>query len=396
MSNINECLVDLAKAGLPMHKLLLLFRLFHRSLNELHYPALQQQQQDSHSVLLPQHVESSYTVLELPVVVVLHRDPGRYEHFLARALAHLNIYGGALSQRARERVVWIFGRSMYETDRIPADWVANCNDLVDEILVPSAFNVETFASSGVDRAKLTILHEPIDRYAYDPNTVVPLVLSDFLEHSGVCAYDPCRNRVQRSTLPCVDDSCTTPETAADQRHHCYQQCRCETSSTTVASATACDDGSDTPSSQHNAKQLECFAFLSVMKWEERKGWQHLVRSFLREFSAADRVLLIMRTSIDRHNTEALQLLIDSLSLSHTLAPIVLLPETLPFTHLPALFASADAVVLASHGEGWGLPLAQSMAMAKPTIATNWSGNTEFMNSQNSFIVPIKVYSNCMQ
>lgn len=37
--------------------------------------------------------------------------------------------------------------------------------------------------------------------------------------------------------------------------------------------------------------------------------------------------------------------------------------------------AADAFVLASHGEGWGLPIAEAMAMQLPVIATNWSGST---------------------
>src|SRR5258707_11601893 len=36
------------------------------------------------------------------------------------------------------------GRTMYETDRIPTDWVAQCN-VMDQIWVPSDFNLETFA-----------------------------------------------------------------------------------------------------------------------------------------------------------------------------------------------------------------------------------------------------------
>src|SRR5262249_59992479 len=42
------------------------------------------------------------------------------------------------------------GRTMFETDRIPASWVEPCNEM-DEIWVPSAFNVQTFARSGVAR-----------------------------------------------------------------------------------------------------------------------------------------------------------------------------------------------------------------------------------------------------
>jgi glycosyltransferase involved in cell wall biosynthesis len=43
-------------------------------------------------------------------------------------------------------------------------------------------------------------------------------------------------------------------------------------------------------------------------------------------------------------------------------------------------------VLASHGEGWGRPIAEAMAMEVPVIATNWSGQTDYMNSKNRWLV----------
>lgn len=48
------------------------------------------------------------------------------------------------------------GRTMFETDRIPEHWVSRCNAL-DEIWVPSAFNVDSFARAGVDRDRLVRL-----------------------------------------------------------------------------------------------------------------------------------------------------------------------------------------------------------------------------------------------
>ena len=48
------------------------------------------------------------------------------------------------------------GRTMFETDRIPAGWVAPCNDM-DEIWVPSRFNLETFARSGIAPSKLHVI-----------------------------------------------------------------------------------------------------------------------------------------------------------------------------------------------------------------------------------------------
>ena len=53
------------------------------------------------------------------------------------------------------------GRTMFETDRIPADWVGRCNAM-DEVWVPSAHAVEAFAAAGVDRGRLAIVPEPFE------------------------------------------------------------------------------------------------------------------------------------------------------------------------------------------------------------------------------------------
>jgi glycosyltransferase involved in cell wall biosynthesis len=51
-----------------------------------------------------------------------------------------------------------------------------------------------------------------------------------------------------------------------------------------------------------------------------------------------------------------------------------------------LYSSVDAFVLASHGEGWGLPYMEAMAAGLPCIATNWSGMTEFMNDKVALLL----------
>jgi len=72
----------------------------------------------------------------------------------------------------------------------------------------------------------------------------------------------------------------------------------------------------------------------------------------------------------------------------SLPPIYFLKDQIPYTKLPSLYKGADAFVLATHGEGWGLPIIEAMAMQLPVIATNWSGNTEFMRESNSYLVPV--------
>jgi hypothetical protein len=45
---------------------------------------------------------------------------------------------------------------------------------------------------------------------------------------------------------------------------------------------------------------------------------------------------------------------------------------------------ADAFVLPTRGEGWGLPVMEAMAMALPVIVTNTSGCTQYLTHSNSF------------
>ncbi|XID90875.1 glycosyltransferase family 4 protein [Paenibacillaceae bacterium WGS1546] len=65
------------------------------------------------------------------------------------------------------RVIKTIGITLFETDRVPADWPAKCN-LLDEIWVPSKFNYDTFSRSGVDAAKLRVVPYPIDVTRFYP------------------------------------------------------------------------------------------------------------------------------------------------------------------------------------------------------------------------------------
>ena len=51
-----------------------------------------------------------------------------------------------------------------------------------------------------------------------------------------------------------------------------------------------------------------------------------------------------------------------------------------------LLASCDCYVSLHRSEGWGLPLAECMTMAKPVIATAFSGNLDFMRPGNAYLV----------
>lgn len=63
----------------------------------------------------------------------------------------------------------------------------------------------------------------------------------------------------------------------------------------------------------------------------------------------------------------------------------------------ALLARADCYVSLHRSEGFGLTLAESMALGTPVIATGYSGNTDFMTPQNSYLVDfalVRVGADC--
>ena len=69
----------------------------------------------------------------------------------------------------------VIGRTMYETDSVPAEWVARCNKM-DRIWVPTEFHRETFERAGVLADKLAVVGEAVDGIFFNPHTTSPLPL----------------------------------------------------------------------------------------------------------------------------------------------------------------------------------------------------------------------------
>ena len=58
--------------------------------------------------------------------------------------------------RRQRQPIHVIGRAMYETSGIPAEWAPKCNEWVDELWLPSEFNMRTFAAAGVGAARVRV------------------------------------------------------------------------------------------------------------------------------------------------------------------------------------------------------------------------------------------------
>ncbi len=122
-----------------------------------------------------------------------------------------------------------------------------------------------------------------------------------------------------------------------------------------------------------------FDFLSTI---HRKNPGAVIDAFRRAFRRDDEVVLVIKSINWEHDRAGR----NSLGQASEGAKIVLMDTHISGGEMNALFASADCYVSLHRSEGLGLGMAQAMHLGKPVIATNYSGNLEFMNSENSLLV----------
>jgi len=132
-----------------------------------------------------------------------------------------------------------------------------------------------------------------------------------------------------------------------------------------------------------------FTFLSVFEWGERKAPELLLETFASAFHHRDDVLLVCKI-INNDPSIDVPSEIRKLKLGPAADRILILHNNkIPSAWMSSLYRSADCFLLPTRGEGWGMPIMEAMACGLPVIATNWSGQTEFMNETNAYPLRVK-------
>lgn len=126
--------------------------------------------------------------------------------------------------------------------------------------------------------------------------------------------------------------------------------------------------------------LYMFDYLSTI---QRKNPVGLIEAFKRAFAPGEGPQLLIKTINAPLRPLAEE---EVLWAAHGRADVHLLDRSLDATELWGVLAACDCYVSLHRAEGFGLTLAEAMALGKPVIGTGYSGNVDFMSEDNSYLV----------
>ncbi len=119
---------------------------------------------------------------------------------------------------------------------------------------------------------------------------------------------------------------------------------------------------------------------------ERKNPRGLIRAFRRAFAREQKATLLIKTVRAELEPAAFA----ELEAAARGANIRIVNELADRQRTFGFLEMSDAYVSLHRSEGFGLTLAEAMLLGKPVIATGYSGNLDFMNAGNSWLVDFEL------
>ncbi len=128
---------------------------------------------------------------------------------------------------------------------------------------------------------------------------------------------------------------------------------------------------------------DCFLVSCIFATQsslERKNPESLIRAFLQAFGTDNKACLVFKISNIGPDKDRLE----QMTRGHD--NILFIDDVWPHEDILGLIAESNVYASLHRSEGFGLSLAEAMLLGTPVIATNWSGNVDFCNTENSFPV----------
>jgi len=130
---------------------------------------------------------------------------------------------------------------------------------------------------------------------------------------------------------------------------------------------------------------DVFTLLFIFDFQseiERKNPFAVIEAFKKAFLPSDKAMLFLKTSHSEFNKKEFYRLLNLIKGYN----VTIVDSVYSKEHVYSLINACDCYVSLHRSEGFGLTMAEAMALGKPVIATGYSGNMDFMNKGNSFPV----------
>jgi glycosyltransferase involved in cell wall biosynthesis len=129
--------------------------------------------------------------------------------------------------------------------------------------------------------------------------------------------------------------------------------------------------------------LDGFKFITVGRWQHRKGTADLLRTFDAEFAGDPGAHLVLSCNNPHRPDIDIGAELKALNLS-CLEQLTFLPNGIENERMPGLFTAASAAVFPTRSDPWGLPISEAMACGVPVIATDFSGPADYMTAATAY------------
>jgi glycosyltransferase involved in cell wall biosynthesis len=214
----------------------------------------------------------------------------------------------------------------WEFGAAPREWVEQIRARNAQLWTPSRFVYETFLKSGVPESQLRLVPNGVNPDQFRPD-LPPLELTEL----GI-------TNVPRESIP-----------------HRYK-------------------------------------FLFVGGSVRRKGIDVLLNAYRAAFRAGDEVLLIIKDfgTQDVYSTHNYYAQLIEWARNPSAPPLLYIPETIPESDIGRLYCAADCLVHPYRAEGFGLPIAEAMACARPVIVTGFGACLDFCDEQTAYLLPAEI------
>ena len=132
-----------------------------------------------------------------------------------------------------------------------------------------------------------------------------------------------------------------------------------------------------------------FRFLYVGGTLRRKGFDILLETYLRTFSARDDVALVVKDMGvgTFYQGQTMEETIWRLQVEPDAPELVYLTDDIPDAEMPGLYTACHAVVQPYRGEGFGLPILEAMACGLPAIVTGHGAALDYCAPDRALLVP---------